>query len=101
MGKKYLSEKEFDLIKTLRDAGLKTSKIIDITGRSSATLSRASHYKTYEDYRKPKEQPKKEIRLNSVNTIDTVIKLLENIDERLKWIEENIPAQGSKKFWLR
>lgn len=47
---KWLTEKDFTLIKTLADNGLSYAKITQLTGRSGTTIARVKHSKNLEDY---------------------------------------------------
>lgn len=58
-GVKHLSKKDFDLIQTLNTAGVTQTKIREITGRATNTISRVTNSKTFAEYRKQTTQNNK------------------------------------------
>lgn len=51
MGWKHLTEKDYEMIKTLLDAGIKKSKISDITGRGDGTVYNIAASSSFIDYK--------------------------------------------------
>lgn len=50
-GKKHLSNKDYETIKLLKEAGVATKMIKDITGRSASTICLIAKSESFEDYR--------------------------------------------------
>lgn len=66
--RKHLTEKDFNLIKSLHEAGLSAGKIVNVTGYSYGPVGRVNKYKSFAEYKAPK--PKPEPKLAAIGGID-------------------------------
>lgn len=93
--KKNLTNKEFEQIKLLLQAGLSKNKVATITGRSAATVANAKQFNTLKEMRafqnesRRKYRPHKEVSVNGNSfTIEveaeTELSVLKEIRDLLK-----------------
>jgi len=91
---RHLTDKDFNTIKVLINAGVKTSKIQEVTGRSSSTISAISRSDTLEDYKKLlREQRNHEetvIATDAPLTTAGLKELLTILNNRLQAIERKL-----------
>lgn len=84
----HFNEKEFKIVKLMQDAGLGTSKICMITGRSSGTIWRAMSANSFADYQKSVREQNAKNRKHVIDTPDSNTTFTEEIKQVEKSIGE-------------
>lgn len=93
-GYKFVRPDDFEQIKKLQDAGITRAQVRQLTGRSQGTVDAIWKVKAFADYKANqlkyrKRAPKTETPVKRVETDETeCTKILRNIDHRLEHIEE-------------
>ena len=89
--RKHLTEKEFDQIKILQNAGLSTALTAKATGRSYPLINVVFKYNTFEDYKTRNKSKKitvvdkdEEIKQMIFNLTNQVIAMNKKLDEALQ-----------------
>jgi hypothetical protein len=105
--RKWLTDKEYKLVKTLLDAGLSIAKTQEVSGRSYGTVHRVDQSTSIEDYRrqvkaynlqfaKVKADKEMEIEPEAKTQEETGRNLIEYRLTQIKVLLEKIVSQGEK-----
>ena len=118
---KYVTEKEFEQVKLLQQAGLTQTQIGKVTGRHPASVKKMFTVQTFEEYQalnrailaryRPAQQAKSEapslgseteIRLANLSTevhaIYTLVKDLKTMRQQLDFIAAHMPVEKRSKL---
>jgi YbbR domain-containing protein len=102
MRRKNLTKHEFNQIKTLQEANLKTKLIVEVTGRSPAVVHSVKRVETLEEYRALRKQAKPIKEVIDVTGDEQVLARLKNIESavnRLLQIEEGRLSNEKVNAW--
>lgn len=108
MTRKHIKEKEFSLLRSLLDAGLRQAAVVKATGRSSCTISQIAKVKTFAAYRqllretnvgsKPQVKLSKDYaRTEKVEDSETILAILRDIKDLM--VAQNATLHQLETLW--